>query len=150
MVGNDIAQGRQDTFAYLLASVAMLGLLVADVRALAWTAMWQSVVKKNAREAQQETFSRLIVLPWLVVALVSCIGLVFGGPQGGVFALILSWTVASAFADGHFAAQARDLLEKRLTLWAVRRSAAEFEHYDGWKNLGRSLGVWWALRNQRL
>jgi hypothetical protein len=146
LIGRHLVLHREDGTFYVLGAAAMLALLIPDVRALAWTSMWQSVIKKSAREAQQEAFSRLAVLPWLVVALASVIGLIFGGEDGGVFTLILSWTVTSLVADGHFAAQARHELESRLTLWAVRRAAGEFEHYDGWKNLGRKLGIWWALR----
>ena len=66
----------------------------------------------------------------------------------GVFALIVSWTIASAVADRYFSTQSRRKLETRLALWAIRRSAGEFEHYDGWKNLGRALGHWWGSRHK--
>jgi hypothetical protein len=39
-------------------------------------------------------------------------------------------------------------LETQLMCWAVRRSAGEFDHYDGWKNLGRALGYWWGARRK--
>jgi len=57
----------KDTFLYVLAGAAMLGMLVPDVRALTWTAMWRSVIAKNARTAQQEAFSNLAGLPWLAL-----------------------------------------------------------------------------------
>ncbi len=146
LIGRHLALHREDGILYLPGAAAMLALLIPDVRALAWTSAWQSVIKKNAREAQQEAFSRLFVLPWLFVALASVLGLIFGGETGGKLTLILSWVGTSLFVDNFYAAQARHELQSRLTLWAVRRSAGEFEHYDGWKNLGRKLGRWWATR----
>ena len=83
-----------------------------------------------------------------MVIFAAAVALILIGAEAGLFMLILSWTVASLFANGHFAAQARHDLESRLTLWAVRRSAGEFEHYDGWKDLGRKLGRWWAMQQR--
>ena len=143
------ANGGDDALLYALGGSALLGLLIPDIRALVWTTLWQSVIRKNAREAQQEAVSRVIVLPWLPVLVAWGIGGMVGRAHSGTFALIVSWVVFSAWADRWSLSRSKQMLEERLMLWAGRRSAGEFEHYDGWKNLGRTLGRWWASRNTK-
>ena len=141
-----IARGGGDGFLYVLGGAALLGLLVPDIRALVWTTLWQSVIRKNAREAQQEAVSRVIVLPWLPVLVAWGIGAMIDRDHSGTFALIVSWIIFSAWVDRWSLSRSKQMMEERLMLWAGRRSAGEFEHYDGWKNLGRTLGRWWASR----
>jgi hypothetical protein len=135
-----------DTFLYALGGAAMLGLLVPDVYALMWTAMWQSVVKKNARDAQQETISEIVLLPWLITVVPCVLGALLKGGNGALLALVVSWASVSAVADRYYSIRSRQKLGTRLALWARRRAAGELDHYDGWKDLGRKLGRWWALR----
>ena len=142
-----VGQHGRDTFLYAFAGAAMLGLLAPDTYALMWTAMWQSVISRNARQAQQQTFSDLAVLPWLMIAVPVGLGGIIGGGSGALVALIVSWVVGSTLADRYYSSQSRRRLEAHLVLWALRRAAGDFEHYDGWKNLGRRLGRWWALRS---
>lgn len=131
-----------------LGGAALIGLLAPDVRALVWTAMWQSVIRKNAREAQHQAFSAVLVLPWAPTALCWVMVAAFGNAPAGTLALVISWAVSSLMADSYFTSQAQFKLSTRLGLWAVRRSAGEFEHYDGWRHLGRTLGRWWAARRK--
>jgi ABC-type Na+ efflux pump permease subunit len=135
--------GGQDTFLYVLASLAMLGFLVPDLHAVGWTAMWQGVIARNAREAEKEAFSRVMVLPWLGTFMAWPVGMSIAGPLGGLLAAILVWIIFSAAANWWFARQARRNLETTLGLWALRRAAGEFENYDGWRRLGRWLAIWW-------
>ena len=144
-----LARGGDDGLLYMFGGAALLGLLVPDIRALVWTTMWQSVIRKNAREAQQEAVSRVIVLPWLPALVAWGFGALLGGAQVGAFALIASWILFSTLVDRWSLARSKQMLEERLLLWAVRRSAGEFEHYDGWKNLGRTLGRRWASRRTK-
>ena len=141
-----IARGGGDGFLYMLGGAALLGLLVPDIRALVWTTLWQSVIRKSAREAQQEAVSRVILLPWLPVLVAWGIGAMIDRDHSGTFALIVSWIIFSAWVDRWSLSRSKQMMEERLMLWAVRRSAGEVEHYDGWKNLDRTLGRWWASR----
>lgn len=133
---------------HLLGAVAILGFLIPDLHAAGWTALWQSVLNKNAREAEKSATWRVMFLPW-VVALLAWIP--FGAIMNsttGLAAMIVAWMVTSALVDNHCIRQSRFELETKLALWAQRRSAGEFEHYDGWRQLGRRLGRWWATRGE--
>ncbi len=138
--------GGQDTSLYVLASLAMLGFLVPDLRAIGWTALWQGVIAYRARAAEKETFTRVQFLPWLFTFLVWSVAVPFAGPRGEVLVLILSWMIFSAAANWWFTRQARRNLETTLGLWALRRAAGDLEHYDGWRRFGRWLAVWWKGR----
>lgn len=139
-------QGGADLGMHLLGAAAILGFLIPDLHAAGWTALWQSILNKNAREAEKSTTWRVMFLPWLVALLV---WIPFGAVMNsktGLAAMIVAWMVTSALVDNHCIRQSRFLLETKLALWAQRRSAGEFEHYDGWRQLGRRLGRWWATR----
>lgn len=149
LIVRHMARGGDDGWLYALGGAAMLGLLNPDLRALVWTTMWQSVIRKSAREAQQEAVLRVFVLPWLPVLVAWGIGAMIGGAHSGSYALVVSWILFSALADRWFQSRSQQMMEERLMLWAVRRAAGEFEHYDGWKNLGRTLGRWWASQGRQ-
>ena len=70
------------------------------------------------------------------------------GFHGFLMAAVPSWLVSSLALDWWVARRTRARLHRDLTLWALRRGADEFEHYDGWRRLGRRLGRWWARRSQ--
>lgn len=146
LIVRHIARGGDDGWLYALGGAAMLGLLIPDLRALVWTTMWQSVIRKGAREAQQEAASRVFVLPWLAVLAAWGIGAGLGGVKVGAFTLVAAWIFFSALTDRWSLSRSRQMMEERLMLWTVRRAAGEFEHYDGWKSFGRTLGRWWASR----
>jgi hypothetical protein len=137
--------GAGGTWLYVLASIAIVGFLVPDLYAVAWTALWRGVIARNAREAEQEANSQVLVLPWLPTVL-SSVAVSIAGPTVGFLAALLSWTLFSAGANRWFGRRARYNLETRLHLWALRRSAGEFEHYDGWRRFGRWLGRWWRVQ----
>jgi hypothetical protein len=61
---------------------------------------------------------------------------------------IVFYVLFSAVVDWWFARRARRKLHTELGLWALRRSAGELEHYDGWRRAGRWLGRWWSARRK--
>ena len=132
---------------YALVAIAMLALLIPDLQAVGWTALWRGVVARNARAAEQETFSRVLLLPWLTTIFVWIINLTPNSPSASAFVVVVAWVVCSLAADGWSSRESRRQLESKLALWALRRSAGEFERYDGWRRLGRQLGRWWAHRS---
>jgi ABC-type multidrug transport system permease subunit len=141
-------EGGNYFWMHLLGAVAMLGFLIPDLHAAGWTALWQSVLNKNAREAEKSASWRVMFLPWVVALLV---WIPFGAMMNsttGLAAMIVAWMVTSALVDDYCIRQSRYQLETQLALWAQRRSAGEFEHYDGWRRIGRRLGRWWATRGE--
>ena len=139
------ASGNQGfTLLYALAALALLALLIPDLQAVGWTALWHGVIARNARAAEQEAFSRVLLLPWLTTIFVWIISFTLNNPRAGAFAVVLTWVMGSLIANSWFGRKSRRQLESKLALWALRRSTGELEHYDGWRRLGRRLGRWWA------
>ena len=140
---------RRGLLLYLLAAVAVMAFLVPDVRAVGWTALWRGVTKRKAREAEQEANGLVLMLPWLpaLFLLSSAVSLMM--PLGGSVAMLITWIVASAWIDRRCTQRARRNLETQLVLWAQRRAAGEFEHFDGWREVGRQIGDWWRTRRQK-
>jgi len=141
-------EGGEHFWLLLLGGVAVLGFLIPDLHAVGWTALWQSVVAKNAREAEKSASFFVLFLPWLAALVAWIIIGGLGNATTGVAAIIVTWMISSAWVDHRAIRQARQQLETRLALWAQRRSAGEFEHYDGWRQLGRRLGRWWRTRGE--
>lgn len=135
------------TWLMILAGLGVVGFVIPDLEALRWTALWQGVVAKNAQEAEKETFLRVMFLPWLAAFAVWSATLGPMQDKAWMAVLILSCAAASAVADRWFIRQSRQRLENELVLWAQRRSAGDFEHYDRWRKLGRWLGRWWGKRH---
>jgi ABC-type Na+ efflux pump permease subunit len=131
------------TFVYVSGSVAVVGFLLSDLRAIGWTALWRGVIARNAREAEQQAFSQVAFLPWLPVFITWVAVASTANPFRAWFASIVCWMLSTLVANLWFSRRSRRLLESRLTLWAGRRAAGEFENYDGWRAAGRWLGRRW-------
>ena len=122
-----------------------------DLQAMGWTALWHGVIARNARAAEHEAFLRVLFLPWLppifAWMIISLTIIFMNHPSASAFAIPVAWVMGSLITDRWFGRKSRRLLESKLALWALRRSAGELEHYDGWRRLGRRLGRWWAHRS---
>jgi hypothetical protein len=129
---------------YVLASFAVVGFLVPDLRAIGWTALWRGVAARSARDAEQEAFSLVAMLLWLPVFLSWMIATaVLNDREAGMVVPVLTWMVFSAWVDYWSSRRSQRLLEMRMHLWAQRRAAGELDHYDGWRAAGRWLGQRW-------
>ena len=109
--------------------------------------MWRSVACKNAREAEKSARGRVLLVPWLVLLFV---WIPVGGwlrGELGLATFVSLWAFLSVVVDRKAIQMARQNLETQLPLWALRRAMGEFEHYDGWRSLGRALGRRWATRS---
>jgi hypothetical protein len=129
--------------------VGMLALLVPDVRAVAWDALWQGVVAKDSKHARSNAVFRVLVTPWLLLMLItlSTIWLRFDSQLLAVMQMT-TFVGASLVADMWFTRRARRHLHARLTNWALRRAQGNFEHFDRWRAFGRWLGRrWWKWGN---
>jgi hypothetical protein len=144
------ARSTHTTLYFLFLSAALLGLLIPDLYAVCWTALWHGVVARNAREAEKAAFSQVLMLPWIATSIATTVTswlLTISGLTQTIGVLAVVAIVFSAVIDWWFIRESRRHLETRLHMWALRRSAGEFEHYDGWRRIGRWLGRWW--RTQR-
>jgi ABC-type transport system involved in multi-copper enzyme maturation permease subunit len=60
----------EERTAYIGVWVGMLVFLVADLAALYWVAMWQSLSARNPVHAANRSLIRILILPWVAYALV--------------------------------------------------------------------------------
>jgi hypothetical protein len=106
--------------------VAGMIMLVADLVALYWIGMWQGLTAKNPARAASGTLSRVLIVPWLLIALVML--LVALASMGGVrepdpwwkFFLGL-WFVLGLLVDFGFSAYACHKLVTEFRLAAQQR-----------------------------
>jgi hypothetical protein len=143
-----VRDGAEDIVQYVLASIAVVGFLVPDVRAVTWAGLWRSVIAKGAREADKEAFGEVLAFPWIPAGLAWVAATAaFSHGEQAITVFLIAWIFFSAITNWWRSRAARGKLETRLALWAQRRASGEFEHYDGWRRLGRRLGQW--RRGQR-
>lgn len=111
--------------------VAGMLMLVTDLAALYWVAMWQGLTAKNAARAASQSLARIGLCPWAGIALVILIGAVSqmnGSPPPDVswhFFLAL-WFILGLAADFGFAAYARQKLLTEFRLAAQQRYSPGF------------------------
>jgi hypothetical protein len=117
--------------------VAGMGMFVADLCSLYWIGMWQGLVAKNPARATSASLSRVLVVPWLLIAMV----LLFMGlasmrgvrePEPFPNFFLGLWFVVGLIVDFGFASYAR---QKLLTEF---RSAAQ-QRYDSQKGFWQRL-----------
>src|SRR5687768_5837579 len=99
--------------------------------------------QRNLARGRERSVQASAVSPWLVANFPSFFPVTVGAGRAGVLMFIVSWIISSAAANWWFGRRAFRKLHTQLGLWALRRSAGEFEYYDGWRRLGRTLGLWW-------
>jgi hypothetical protein len=120
-------------------------LLLPDLHAVGWTAMWRGVIAPDARTAQREACSQVLFVPLcLAFGLWSIVVSLHQAEHGGLV-FVVAWLVFSAWVDWWSGRRASRKLHAELELWALRRSAGELEHYDGWRRAGRWLGRRWRV-----
>ena len=108
---------------WLLPMMFMCGLVVfvADLFAVVWAGWWAGVVSKNASGAVSSTYVRLMILPWLLVAMGVVLSyLVFDEDTLPTVALVM-WIGSSLRLDWFFAQRARRKLLTELRGAAVER-----------------------------
>jgi len=114
---------------------AVLGLLIPDLRAVGWTALWEGAVARDSKIAAGNAASKVLALPW--VGLLTPLSLI--EPR-----LLLGVLVAgSVLTDWWFARRAREKLATALRQIAQIRAAGQQEFPTDWVRLGRWLGRGW-------
>ena len=119
----DITTDRQNQATWL----AGMFMLVADLIALSWVAMWRALVTKSHNLATISTLARVLVLPWLLFGIVVSVGNVWYGlalskewAPGWEFFLAL-WVGFGLAADLVFGLTAWWQLHTRFRELALRR-----------------------------
>ncbi len=119
---------RDERNLWVLFWLAAMLMLVADLVALYWVCMWQALTARNPTRAASQSFSRVLILPWLGFGLVSLvIGLATldtnNSPGPGFF--IGLWAVLGLIADIAFGLWARHKLLTDFRAAAARRFSAK-------------------------
>jgi ABC-type transport system involved in multi-copper enzyme maturation permease subunit len=113
-------------------------MLVADLAALYWVGMWKALTARNPTRAAAGNLARILVLPWVVLALgVLVAALIRPDTENEVLQKLFlgAWVVVGLAADLAFGSGARRNLRTEFRLVATRR----YEPLSGfWKRL---LGV---------
>ncbi|MBI3876222.1 MAG: hypothetical protein HY300_09765 [Verrucomicrobia bacterium] len=71
VVGITTSQGGwdEDATGFVLAMLAGMGMLVADLITLGWTGMWTGLSARELRQASGQAFTHVLLLPWIVYGL---------------------------------------------------------------------------------
>jgi hypothetical protein len=133
---------------WLLPAIFFCGLVifVADIFALVWVGWWAGIVSKNASSAVSTTYFRLMIFPWLAVAMgLVLFFIIFDlGAVGQATAGLVVWAGASLSVDWFFARSARRKLLTELRAAAVERYSGGDPATLWWRHLGRRVAQWRA------
>jgi len=131
---------------WFLPAMFMAGLVVfvADVFGLVWTGWWLGATSKNASSAVSSTYFRVMVLPWMLVAVgMTLVYVAFDLTETGhAFSALSLWVVASLWADWFFGRSARRKLLTELRGTAVERYSGGDPAMLWWRRLGRRAVQW--------
>jgi ABC-type Na+ efflux pump permease subunit len=120
----DILEEGSRALCIAVYAAAMIG-LVADVAALHWTGMWQALTARNPQRAVMGSIARILVLPWLGMALAVLILLLFAAPVGQYesvpIRLVALWLALGITTDIGFGAWARHRLYTEFRRFASQR-----------------------------
>lgn len=114
----------EDHALWVLFWLAGMGMLLADLVALYWVGMWQAMVARNPHRAASVSLARILIVPWIVIAIVSLIVSLIGretrsDPGPGFFLGL--WVVTGLVTDLFFAGRARVKLLTEFRLAATQR-----------------------------
>ena len=135
------SQDMSDHGLWIMFWFCLIAMLVADLVAIFWVGLWQGVTAPSPQKASGATLSRVLVLPWIVIAGLSLfISLAAvasrGGPGFGFF--LGMWLVVGVGIDVVYGLQARENFMRRFRIMAAQRYAPE---KGFWKRLfGRQAG----------
>ena len=118
---------------FLCFTVLSIILLLTDLRAMAWMAMWTAMSNPRPRRAGATAFFWICFFPWILVAACYATGLI----QSEHWLWIL-WPTFALVNDAVVCRVAQNLLRKNFRLWAVPSYG---EVLGFWGRMGRRLGV---------
>ena len=116
----------EDHVLWVLFWLAGMAMLIVDLVAFYWVGLWQALVAKNPHRAASVTIGRILVLPWIVIAIASLVISIMGremrAEPGPGFFLGL-WFLTGVLTDVLFASQARTKLLTQFRVAATQRFA---------------------------
>lgn len=125
MVGLTSRDVRGDEGSWLLTWLCGLIMLVADLAALFYVGLWQSLTARNANRANTAAVVRILALPWILYAgfLMFIAIASFSGPGPNVAAgfFIIAWLVIGLAVDALFGMHAKSRLEMEFRARATAR-----------------------------
>ena len=111
--------------------------MLIDLTALFWVGVWQAMVAKNPHRATSTSLARILVLPWVVIALLSLfisLGALSMRIAPGTGFFMGMWFVVGVATDLLFGVQARRKILTEFRLAASHRYATRPSF---WKRLWR-------------
>ena len=149
LLGEAVQHGISEAFTTAMVSVAVIGLLVPDLHALGWVALWKGLTSHTAREASQGAVGAVVVLPAALAGVLSIgVGLM-DWPIPPMVVFVAAWIGLGLLIGWRMAEYARRQLHLGLADWALRRSSGDPMQYVGWQKWGRRLGRWWGTPRRR-
>ncbi len=122
ILGASRLPSRDMSEVWVIGHTANMVLLVADSYSLTWVALWQVMIRKNAQVAASAAGLRVLVLPWLALALFLMMSLPGIAGKTGV-GIIGAWLVIGIFFDIVLTGISKDKLEQQLRLAAAEQGA---------------------------
>jgi ABC-type transport system involved in multi-copper enzyme maturation permease subunit len=130
-----LLESPEDRSFWVLCWTGAMVMLVADLAALYWVGMWKALTAKNPTRAVAGNLVRILLLPWIVVALGALVtSLVWPNPEDAPLqkAFLGLWFAVGVATDLGFGAWARYKLLTEFRLAATLR----YEARSGfWKRL---------------
>lgn len=122
-----LLENPEDRSFWVLCWTAGMVMLVADLAALYWVGMWQALTAKNTTRATAGNLGRILVLPWVVLALgalfVSLIWPAQSDNESLQRLFLGAWVSVGLSMDLGFGAWARSRLLTEFRVAATRRYA---------------------------
>jgi len=121
-------------------------LLIPDLRAIAWMAMWTAMSNPRPRSAASSAFAWITLIPWALVGMVYAIAAWINARWFGMVStpsprwVWIGWLTIALLNDFFVIRLAKKRLHKNFRLWA---SSLHAEVLGFWGRLGRLLGLLW-------
>lgn len=130
--------------AFVLAMVALMGLLIADLWALGWVAIWTGITSPKPSAGGATAFARVVILPCVVWGLfLAFLAMAPPTPEATfVFGLVL-WMVVGLFNNSVWVQHSRRKISTEFRSYAMTYQDEKLTFLG---RLGRSLGRAWAGR----
>jgi ABC-type transport system involved in multi-copper enzyme maturation permease subunit len=119
-----LLENSEDRALWILLWAAGMVMLLADLAALYWVGMWKALTAKNPARATAANFGRILVLPWVALALAGLVAALLwpNAANEPVQKLFLgAWFVVGVAVDLGFGVWARHKLLTEFRLAATRR-----------------------------
>ena len=124
-------------------------LFVPDLFAAVWVGWWAGVVSKNASSAVSSTYVRLMILPWLIVAMGAVLSYLLYDDGAHIIVALVLWFGSSLWLDWFLAKSAKQKLLTELRGAAVERYSGGDPALRWWRRVGRHAAQWLAGSNSR-